>query len=1090
MMKTIRYIFIVMLSLSLAAGCMKEEDLQDPTVVTAAEGKVIIDGDLSLPFQDDIGWATKAFGEVPQVKRLYLAVFNDGDILYEIVKAKPGTQSHPTNPDAGFVCGDQASGYLTKFHVELTSVAQGKRYVHFIATSEPIASLESGTINMSDEGTFVRDLVTTGAVVAYWGREEYTEILETTEMKGIKMIRNFAKAKVTVNIENNTHNFAVLGFKVFNAPVYGTIAPFNNNTPDYINVDGYDQINFERFAHYKDAIGQTNPYTYLTETDGYLGYMPPQVEYDDLSAHYTSTSDTMDADGVWVSPDGADYLYECSYRPDRNPFIILKATFDGSTYYYKADFVFKNTTLDANEYYNILRNFLYTLNITGVNGKGSNTVYDAVNSIAINNFEASTESQELTNIALDDSRLYVSKTDILITSGTTFTMYVKSRTGTDFGTNDNAAITGEIRAATSGSNIVSSDTSISIAGSDETSGQFNGWRKVTVTVEDAANLRPGEVWKQPIVFKNAKLSRTVNLTLRRPSTLTVDMQDVVAGVKNTECELKFSIPAGLTEFRFPMYFYIEQEENNLYPKALADGDPASLTVMTGPTNIPDNTGNAYFYRRTLTWEEYTNSAHEADINGIKTFSCWFKTLKDNSATRVWVVPAPENNYYDPYDYVENEWTNCDSFLNNKLQGKISFPYYGIQVAVGGSETVTPITNSGGEVTFTSSNASVATVDANGKVRGVSAGTAVITATLGETGSYTGGATASYTVQVVSGDLCGMNLKWKYEPTYVLRVGSSIHAPIAQATFTNGYSGTVTYSYSASPSGLVTVNDTNAESLGYVTITGSAAGTVTVTATATAPDNGSFSGMTRSISYDIIVLPSGGHPESGTVYHNETFLGPTLGDYATYSGNTYSTYFEKVTDGATYQSGTDVTALFYQYTTYNVGTGYNQRHVWYPYYNFSTNEGFGAAASGYGSIEAPTEYEEGGHTLVDYHNSYKASHSQMASKVIDLSCSAGVTVTFYHCGNYFFNTETNEDINDASTIMRGDCKVKISANGGTSWEDATVRFYPSGSSWSFVKTSVDIPASYLTANFRIMFDYVSTNTRAGTWEIKNMVISEK
>lgn len=1078
-MKTIRYIFLALLSLSMAVGCIKEEDMVEHAGATASEGKVIIDGDLSLPFADDVGWATKAFGETPQVKRLYLAVFNEGDILYEIAKARPGTQSHPTNPDAGFSCGDRASGYLTKFHVELTSVAQGKRYVHFIATSEPIASLEESTINMMDEGTFVRDLVTTGAVVAYWGREEYTEILETTDMRGIKMIRNFAKAKVSVNVPSGT-NFSLQGFKVFNTPVYGTIAPFNNNTPDYIIVDGHDQINFERFAHYEDAINQPSPYTYLTSTDGYYGYMPPVVQYDNLSSHYTSTSDTMDADGMWVDPDGADYLYECSYRPDANPFIILKATYNGTTYYYKADFVYKNTTLDTNEYYNILRNFQYTLNITDVKGKGSATVYDAVNSIALNNFEASTESQELTNIALEDSRLYVSMTDVLITSGTSFTMYVRSRTGSTYTTDDNASITGLIRQATSGNNIVSADASISIASSNETIGLYEGWRKVTVTVADPASLRPGEVWKQPIVFKNgAGLTRTVNLTLRRPFPLTVDMQDVVAGTKDTECELQFSIPAGLTQYRFPMYFYIEQEQNTLYPKALPDGDPAAMTVVTGPTNIPDHTGNAYFYLRTIDWEEYR--AADEDISGIKTFSCWFKTLKANSATTVWVVPAPESNYYDPYDPVENEWTNCDSFLNNKLTGTIRFPYNGQQLAVGQSAVLQPVTNSGGAVTYSSSAPAVATVDAAGRVRGVSAGTATITATLGETGTYTGGATASYTVYVVSGDLCEMNLKWKFEPTYVVAVGSSIHAPIAEATFADGYNGTVTYTYTTSPSGLVTVDETNAETLGYVTITGVSAGTVTVTATAVAPDNGTFSGMTRSISYDIQVVPTGGHASSGTIYHEESFLGPTMGDYTIYS--------ELVTNGATYNVGTNVTDEFYQYTTYNAGTGYLNRHVWYAYYNYSTAEGFGLAASGYGSIEAPTQYEEDGHTVTDYHNSYKASHAQIASKVIDLSCSAGATVTFYHCGNYFYDTVTNSDIANAQTIMAGDCKVKISNDGGSTWADATIRFYPSGSSWSFTKTSVEIPAAYRTANFRLMFDYVSTNARAGTWEIKNLKITE-
>ena len=92
---------------------------------------------------------------------------------------------------------------------------------------------------------------------------------------------------------------------------------------------------------------------------------------------------------------------------------------------------------------------------------------------------------------------------------------------------------------------------ISIAESD-TVIDGEAWRKVTITVANAASLQPGEVWKQPIVFKNGdELTRTVNFTLRRPMTLTVDMQDVVDGVKDTQCELKFSIPSGLTIYRFP-----------------------------------------------------------------------------------------------------------------------------------------------------------------------------------------------------------------------------------------------------------------------------------------------------------------------------------------------------------------------------------------------------------------------------------------------------------------------------------------------------------------------------------------------------------
>ena len=1074
MMRHLRHIFIAVLAAASLLSCVREDNLQEERAsgIKAKEGCVIIDGSVSLPVAEDAVWMTRAFVEKPTVQRLYVAVFNAGDILYEIRQAKPGTQSHPTNPNAGFACGEKATNYLTKFHVELQAVSQGDRYVHFIATSSPIASLENATVNMMDEATFVHDLVTSNAVVAYWGRVHVSSITETTDFQDIPMIRNFVKVKIS---SESIANFSIQGFKVFDTPVYGTIAPFNNNTPDYITVDGADQINFNRFADYVSAVQHPRPYTWFANDNHYYGFMPPIVEYDNLGSYY----DAAGTDNVpWLSPDEPDYLYECSYRPDRNPFIILKATYRGNPCYYKADFVFEGE--NGSEYYNLLRNFQYTLHITGVNGKGSSTVFDAVNSIALNNFEASTLSQELTNIALDDSRLYVSKTDVMVTHGTTFTMYVKSRTGATFTTNDNNSITAEIREPSSGSYIVADAAQISIAGSDDTSGKYDGWRKVTITIHDPSTLQQGEVWKQPIVFKNGSgLTRTVNLTLRKPFPLTVDMQDVVSGTKNTECELKFTIPAGLTAYRFPMYFMIEQEQNNLYPKALPDGSYEFLTVETGTSNIPNNTGNTYYYIRQVTWDEY--SAANADINGIKTFSCYFKTIKDASATTVWVIPMEESNYFDPFDHVENDYTNKDSFLNNKLAGKITFQYSSLQLQPSTSALNVATSNSGNGVSYNSSNTAVATVDATGKVTAHAVGNATITATCAESGSYTQ-ATASYNVNVTEDNLTGLSLKWYTEPGYVLKVGQSIHGPIAVASVDAGYDASnVTISYSSSPAGIINVDETNSETLHYVTVTGTAAGVVTVTATATAAAADGYAATTRSISYDLYVVAA--HPDKGTVYHNETFLGPDFGDY--------SIIYEKVTDGATYNTGTDVTNLFNTYTTYNVGTGYDPRHVWYPYYNKSSQEGYGAAASAYGSTQEATSSYVDGNLVWDYHNQYYASQTQLASKDIDLSCSAGAQLTFYHAGNYFFNTATNEDIADAQTIMAGDVGVIFSADGGSTWSGRqTIMFYPSGSNWVYVRTSVDIPAAFLTSQFRFAFDYTSTNTRAGTWEIKNVKITEK
>jgi len=1066
MMRTIRPILLALAALWTLSSCFKE--LDGPVApITPAEGKVLIDGSVCLPGDVGAFLGTKAFGEAPRVYYLYLAVFDESDILTEIVEAKPGSSSHPGNPDEGFDAGS-APDYLTPFYVEMTGVENDDRYIQFIATTESHPTLAAGAVNKMDEAAFVQNLSMTGGAVAFWGRTHVTSITMDTHFSDILMVRNYAKVKV----EESADNFEIVGFKVFDTPVYGTIAPFNNNAQNYLTINDEVRINFDRFARYSTGSTQDNPYTWFTSSDKYYGFMPQDIQYDDLSSHYSSDgSDTMVADGVWLDPvNDADYLYECSFRPDRNPFIIMKANYtdpdtsdgdDSGTYYYKADFVYQNGELGSTEYYNILRNFQYTLKVTGVDGKGSSTVYDAVNSIALNNFQGSTLAQSLTNIATDDSRLYVSHTDVLITKGTTLTMYVKSRTGENYQTNDNGGLTAAIRTPSSGSYIVSDAANIVISGSDEASGEWAGWRKVTITVTDPSSLGKAEVWKQTIQFSNtAGLVRTVNLTLRRPFSLAVDVTDVVEKVKDSECEVSFSIPAGLTEARFPMYFYIEQEENMLYPLALADGDAAALTVESGASKIPENeSANTFYYRRMISWTEFSTTS--TDAQGNKTFTSYFKSLRPESATTVWVIPAEENDYYNPFDDIENEYTNKDSFLNEKIAGKVSFPNYGLQLAPEDFEIVEATTNSDGTIIYTSSAPAVATVSSSGKVTAVAEGTATITASVAATGSYTA-ASDSYTVTVTEDALCGLKLDWDFEPNPVVVVGSTIHNPLAVVTVADGYdAANVEVTYTTSPSGIITVDDTTADADGYVKITGAAAGTVTVTATAVAPSTGDFAGMTQSISYELTVVMD--HPASGTIYHNESFLGPTLGDY---------TYTETVKD----YNGNDKTSEFYQYTTYKVGTSSVQRHVWYPYYNYSTEVGYGAAASGYGAIEAPTSYydPETHTTSTKDHDASYTTHAELISKEIDLSASAGVTLSFYHAGNYFYNSSA--DIVNSQTIMQGDAKVYISKDGGANWTQASVKYYPSGSSWTYIRTSVEIPDDYLTAAFRLKFDYTSVATR--------------
>ena len=702
-------------------------------------------------------------------------------------------------------------------------------------------------------------------------------------------------------------------------------------------------------------------------------------------------------------------------------------------------------------------------------------------------------------------------------------MYVRSGTGTNFATDDNSSITAEIRDATSGNNIVTSAGKISIAGNNVTgSGTYSGWREVTITNVNPESLQPGEVWKQPIVFKNGSgLTRTVNLTLRRPFSLSVDAQDYVVPVKGTEVTVDFNVPAGLTIARFPLYFYIEQEENTMYPKPLAPGADETLTVENGPSLIPGHTKNNYYYRRSINWDEYTSTP--TDINGIKTFRSYFLTMVEESATTVWVVAAPENDFYYPVDATNNS-TNRDTFANIQEEGNLYFDYYGMQLNIGGSAVNKATSNASAPITYTSSDTDVATVDQNGMVTGVGVGTATITATADAYRNYTAADPVSYTVTVTEDNLSGLNVKWATEPVFVVKVGSDVQT---QGTYSvaDGYTGTPTVTYSSADNSIATVSSNG-------TVHGVSAGKVLITYTVEIPAGNGYASTTQSVHYEIQVTAN--KAASGTIHHEETFLENNMGDYHIVR--------EVITDGETWGTGTDRTADFVRLTWFNDGRCY--RHMWYPYYNPGTGLSYGVAQSAWGAIEEPTARwdETESKWVTDYHNRRFAGYAMISSKDIDLSCSAGAKITFYHAGNYFSDPAHT----DARANMRNDAHMLFSKDGGQTWSDPVNINYPPGTNWIYIKAQAQIPSDYLVSNFRVAFEctsypdhftqlyytdntYTATTTnvtsypvyykvitvgseeritttythettaypvtvtmddgRAGTWEIKNLVITE-
>lgn len=110
------------------------------------------------------------------------------------------------------------------------------------------------------------------------------------------------------------------------------------------------------------------------------------------------------------------------------------------------------------------------------------------------------------------------------------------------------------------------------------------------------------------------------------------------------------------------------------------------------------------------------------------------------------------------------------------------------------------------------------------------------------------------------------------------------------------------------------------------------------------------------------------------------------------------------------------------------------------------------------------------------NNY-ASDSWLISPVISLKDAPAAFLSYDQALNYFTSVD----------IAKTQAAVAIREAGTTDWTTLTVPSFPSSFSWSFVSTGdIDLSA-FLGKEVEIGFHYTSTASKAGTWELKNVLI---
>lgn len=528
----------------------------------------------------------------------------------------------------------------TEFSVILHATSE-PRTLHFIANYTDDTKDEKLNLEYGHESNVIGSLTVSGKHDVYWHRKVLSGGINTNpdyiaaNFRRIPLLRNFAKITVSENLEN----FELTGFYVLNVPTSGTVAPYSNGAfVDYMSEEKAETA--KTYQELKD--------------ENYIGTMPDDVEYnqDGSSISWGTTS---------------FYMYENTYRGEEQETtsILIKGKFgDSSTEtYYRADLTLPNVATGLSEYYHILRNFHYQLNITSVIAAGKDTPEAAIEAPANNNLSGSVQVQNLSNISDGTAKLEVSYTDMVLVSTDKVTLKYRFLTNV---ADTTSHANNRVQIYKPDGTVIDSYT---VATSNETYKDANGatktssWRVITITPVGTLPAS-AQVQKITLYDQETKLRREVTYTLRSKLDMEVNCTPKVESAVGESVVVNICIPNNLNENLFPLEFAIESqtsETSSTLKQYISPNKSEVMSVKTGGSIVTGYEGQrSYQYIKELTYEDYTKLQV---VDGKRVFPVNFVTNTANSASTV---------------YVDNKYFNKGSdFFVNTLPALVDTEYYGV-----------------------------------------------------------------------------------------------------------------------------------------------------------------------------------------------------------------------------------------------------------------------------------------------------------------------------------------------------------------------------------------------------------------------------
>ena len=685
-----RKFFHIVLLLFLAA-CTREQEAMEPVQEDGApDGRVRITFSCSMPHSDA---ATKALGEESNLETMHLAIFGGSGYYKEYVPADK--ISGPVQASRTFVDsnGDPyqktVDTYVFTADIKLSNT---KRTIHFIGNGP--ASIKVGKASdvlpnlLGEKETAFWQMITLPEITAATDAdgnflnpngdirqpgEEYMVSGDTQAYfsgEGIGLIRNWAKI-ILRNWPGS--NFTPISFAAVNVPKYGTLLPYGGKTGfiENYHLQGFDDLydSDGAFAYKGNLPEGTEFDSSVPDLADFVAYDP---RFDSLSSSYDSSLDQDAEPSVYLyerpvpsetTPPSYVIVYGIYNRADDPALSDEEKAAGGVHCFYKVDL------MDKGEYYPVYRNFKYRIEISKITARGHDTAAAAAASAGSADVSADINASHLADISDGTRRMAVQPwlSHTYITGGTEETLSVvfyDDITGDDPQFNlDQSSVWCTVSPAGGG---VIKDDSITIGAPSLANDSSYGFRHITYEVcdpdEHVARTQTIRIYCKTNVNdgEETPLYRDIVLTLQPKQVLKVNCtKDRVLRYPGEEQTVNISIPDGLVQSMFPLVFTLEPVKMTLTP----DNSMGNLPVVYGnsidPTLTPGEVRPVFQFQRTLTWEEYNSirtTVEFEDESRWKTFSCYFKTNCEASATTVWVANEffiPASDYFSDYRSFRN-----------------------------------------------------------------------------------------------------------------------------------------------------------------------------------------------------------------------------------------------------------------------------------------------------------------------------------------------------------------------------------------------------------------------------------------------------